>query len=445
MKTTFETTRKQLMTVILIILTAVETKVFATADLKIDLSRLTSSMFITTQTFTSSSCQVLEQCAGIGTRKLLKFDTRTMNIGNGDLEIGKVPDDGVSEGNFVWDACHEHHHFESFAKYELFDFTCNQLQAGGKRAFAIINSETLDGDPPSCFNGCSQSRICGGYNDKFQGIGAGCADVYGSHLDCQWVDITGIPDGRYFFKVTLNYEQKLPESDYSNNTTYVLIEIIGNTVNVLYSAYSIPSDLVLQNIDNLPPPFSTLIKSQKIFFARNNLEIKGTTTFDDNKHREFVAGSSITISPDNGPVTISAENGGSAHFYIQPCLSTATFKMASNEGLFSSLENLHPLSDNTENNNGDGDIIEITDNDSEKEFWLFPNPAYNGQFNLLLKDYAWGNIVIYIYDTMGKLILKTQANSNEKISLDLTGQAKGLYSINIMKGQKIYSELIVIQ
>ena len=35
----------------------------------------------------------------------------------------------------------------------------------------------------------------------YVGISAGCADVYGDHLDCQWIDISDVPLGTYTFKV----------------------------------------------------------------------------------------------------------------------------------------------------------------------------------------------------------------------------------------------------
>ena len=35
---------------------------------------------------------------------------------------------------------------------------------------------------------------CNTYNCGYQGITAGCADIYHSGLDCQWLDLTEIPD-----------------------------------------------------------------------------------------------------------------------------------------------------------------------------------------------------------------------------------------------------------
>ena len=35
-----------------------------------------------------------------------------------------------------------------------------------------------------------------------QGISLRCADVYGRDLDCQWIDITDVPDGVYVLRVS---------------------------------------------------------------------------------------------------------------------------------------------------------------------------------------------------------------------------------------------------
>jgi hypothetical protein len=57
-----------------------------------------------------------------------------------------------------------------------------------------------------------------GYNCNNQGISSGWADIYDYTLDGQWVDITGVNEGIYTLKVTVNYERKINETDYGDNT-----------------------------------------------------------------------------------------------------------------------------------------------------------------------------------------------------------------------------------
>ena len=39
------------------------------------------------------------------------------------------------------------------------------------------------------------------YDCVFQGLSAGWADVYSSDLDCQWLDVTGVPEGDYLLRM----------------------------------------------------------------------------------------------------------------------------------------------------------------------------------------------------------------------------------------------------
>ena len=71
-------------------------------------------------------------------------------------------------------------------------------------------------------------------NFQFQGITAGCKDIYYYNIDCQWIDITDLPIGRklgkysiylhnlffsgtYSFKMAINPEYKIPETTFENN------------------------------------------------------------------------------------------------------------------------------------------------------------------------------------------------------------------------------------
>ena len=58
-----------------------------------------------------------------------------------------------------------------------------------------------------------------------QGLHVGWEDVYPNDIDCQWVDITGVPAGNYLLKVAINTAGYLPESDYTNDTATVPVTI----------------------------------------------------------------------------------------------------------------------------------------------------------------------------------------------------------------------------
>ena len=67
------------------------------------------------------------------------------------------------------------------------------------------------------------------YTCAYQGISAGWSDVYGSYLDCQWIDVTGVPPGPYFVRVTINGgpggTHVFDESDYDDNVATVPVTI----------------------------------------------------------------------------------------------------------------------------------------------------------------------------------------------------------------------------
>ncbi len=176
-------------------------------DLTVDPAGLRNYL-IETQTFTSASCAVVEGCVdGTGDRKLLRFDTVTPNNGPGDVFLGNP----VGNPEFVFSACHNHYHFQEYADYRLLDMGGNIVARGHKQAFCLVDlappSVTgLAGDPRGQFDTCN-----------FQGISAGWADVYHRGLDCQWIDITGVPSGRYILEVQINPARVIRENNYSNN------------------------------------------------------------------------------------------------------------------------------------------------------------------------------------------------------------------------------------
>lgn len=173
---------------------------------------------------------------------LLRFTTALGNMGQGNLEVfgGQVlpngnqevwqrvfHDDGSFEdhlaGEFTYHAGHGHIHFDGYAIYNLREITPEGgvgdiLATGGKVSFCLIDIAQYDSNA-----GPSQYHSCG----TTQGITAGWSDVYSRGLSNQWINITGIPDGNYWLEVIVDPENQLLESDESNNTTIIEVEIVG--------------------------------------------------------------------------------------------------------------------------------------------------------------------------------------------------------------------------
>jgi hypothetical protein len=166
-------------------------------------------------------CLIDEKCiTGTGLRRVVRFGTRSGNIGTADLVAGRPTLDNPT---WEYDACHDHFHFEGYAQYDLIDSMSNQvLPIGVKHGFCLRDLGSWDGSVPA--------DRCAAYDCDYQGLGVGCYDVYVPELDCQWVDITDVPPGEYVLRVTINSEQRIAELDRSNNSASVRIMITPDTV-----------------------------------------------------------------------------------------------------------------------------------------------------------------------------------------------------------------------
>ncbi len=184
-------------------------------DLIIDEDDLRASTVIDTRTFAPTDCAVVEGCiTQTGTRRLLRFDTGTANVGTADLVVGS-PTAGIC---FQWSECHQHYHFLGFSQYTLYQADGTTVAATGhKQSFCLEDVEQYQADPapdpPDPFT-CTN-----------QGLHVGWEDVYPNDIDCQWVDITGVPAGNYLLKVAINTAGYLPESNYTNDTATVPVTI----------------------------------------------------------------------------------------------------------------------------------------------------------------------------------------------------------------------------
>jgi hypothetical protein len=180
-------------------------------DLTVSAEVAQASLAIGQEFFPADSCAIEEGCVvESGMRRLLRFSTMTPNIGDTDLVLG----DPTGTPGFEFAACHNHFHFNGYARYELVNDIGEIIAVGHKQAFCLLDSmPVLPGAGPPQFN-CS-----------FQGLTRGWADIYDSSLDCQWVDITGVVDGDYLLRISINPDRVIEESNYDNNTVEVPVNV----------------------------------------------------------------------------------------------------------------------------------------------------------------------------------------------------------------------------
>jgi hypothetical protein len=196
------------------------------ADLFIDRTRIdgTNGQYrLTYDNFDASACEIMEGCVDApGLRRLLRFSTWTPNQGTADMFLGTTPPAGVSSGPFEWSSCHNHHHFTTYAYYELLRADGTVAATGHKQAFCLEDYYNYPcGGPgqPMCGNGGAR------YSCGYQGIQMGFQDVYYDGLPCQWIDVTDVAEGDYELHITVNGHHVLNESNYDNNEITVPITI----------------------------------------------------------------------------------------------------------------------------------------------------------------------------------------------------------------------------
>jgi hypothetical protein len=241
-------------------------------DLELDsLSFLSSLSLVTT---TAGLCDVNEGCVtGYGTRYVLSFTSKINNIGTLDYVLGNP---SANPSMFNLNNCHGHTHYEGYGDYRLYDMGGQLIPVGHKNGFCVMD-------------------LCGfgQYNCGNMGISAGCYDVYGVGTQCQWIDITDVPNGDYRLAAIINSlhlpdAMGRPETNYLNNALQICIRITRNvsgvpTYSILPSCtpfvdcFGIPGGTALADCDgvcNGPSIFGNV-------FVDNLLDSLDVTTYID--------------------------------------------------------------------------------------------------------------------------------------------------------------------
>ena len=178
-------------------------------DLKFDEASLLNSLSVLQHY--AETCDIEEGCVtGYGVRQVIAFTSKIDNIGQQDYYIGNP---STNPEMFNTQNCHGHAHYEGYGDYKLMDMDGNIFPAGHKNGFCVMD-------------------LCGfgQYTCGNMGISSGCYDAYGAGTQCQWIDVTEVPDGDYRLMAIVN-PLYLPdalghsEEDYQNNTTSVCIHI----------------------------------------------------------------------------------------------------------------------------------------------------------------------------------------------------------------------------
>jgi hypothetical protein len=197
-------------------------------------------------------------------KKLLKFGVTTLNVGAGPSEIiadrsaadstdwkayqsfydsqgkllGSTVDPNV-QYYFAGDG-HNHWHVRDFDEYSLLNSSNDEVATAEKHGYCMYDNygpfATASGGVPSTAVYTADTSCGKGLESALtivHGLSQGWGDTYFSYLPDQAIDITGVPDGTYTVQVHADQAGAVVESNDSNNTARVKVEIVGDTVTVV--------------------------------------------------------------------------------------------------------------------------------------------------------------------------------------------------------------------
>jgi Lysyl oxidase len=205
-------------------------------------------------------------------RRCLRFASGVGSLGPGQFEVfGAAPvpvaagggplyqvvhrSDGSTTqrpaGQFIFHQVHLHYHVLDLAEFPLFrvgaDHALTPAGAGLKEGFCLGNSKIFDWSSfaqaevdPNTIDNCEPSphpdqetQLPDGSWRFYEGIANGWEDVYTWATSGQFVDFGANPDGEYLLRMIVNPRRTFLESDYSNDTAYVLFSVTGHEVQVI--------------------------------------------------------------------------------------------------------------------------------------------------------------------------------------------------------------------
>jgi len=211
------------------------------------------------------SCYHLEKSES-GAKECMRFEQTFANVGEGAAELRfEVPkdpaatthnvfartyfSDGTSHftdtpaGTWEFHVAHQHYHYNNFVQSNLWRADSRGRRAGtapirvGRKVSFCMEDEKIDapmwGKPgvrprfyvaPDCLV-FVPSQETPDFNYLVQGITPGWDDIYEWYLPGQYMDVDGLPNGDYVLETTADPDNKMLESNETNNCGTVLIRL----------------------------------------------------------------------------------------------------------------------------------------------------------------------------------------------------------------------------
>jgi len=129
---------------------------------------------------------------------------------------------------FVRSSDHRHWHYLDFDRYELRSASgAVRVRRDRKTGFCLGDrypaAPAEERAPQAYTSRCGLERP--DLRSVTQGISVGYGDDYAAQLEGQFVDVTGLPGGRYHLVHRANADRAVLEEDYGNNSASVLVRL----------------------------------------------------------------------------------------------------------------------------------------------------------------------------------------------------------------------------
>ncbi len=194
-----------------------------------------------------------------GDRKLLRFDSIIVNVGDGAFEAhgsrkdtaspemtvtqrifddqgGHKNSDTTARMYFAGDG-HTHWHVRDLQDYVLRRLDNGKLVGtGAKHGFCFFDNYRYGSTQGQFYTRRTSPPASGQTSSDLavkMGLSVGWGDIYQSSLPDQYIDVTGLTSGRYKLRATADADNWFAESNNSNNSTWVNIRISGDKVRVI--------------------------------------------------------------------------------------------------------------------------------------------------------------------------------------------------------------------
>jgi hypothetical protein len=188
---------------------------------------------------------------GSGDGAVLRFPTSISNLGAGPMQIqaGLSPDSGRTTayqviersdgttieslaGVMALDPEHGHWHLSDFALFELWRTGADggieaRVAIGQKITFCLMDQF------PASEEEIPTEPVYAACDWREQGISPGWSETYALDLPGQELEIGDLPDGDYVLITTIDPDNRLRESNDSNNTSRITIHLADGIVTIV--------------------------------------------------------------------------------------------------------------------------------------------------------------------------------------------------------------------